>query len=309
MLYDENVTHLQEAVERHRFIRNIRYHRLPDGTLDYAGNRKVWERATEDLIKTPLGPTGAWFAFVPVETGAERTEEIRKRGTILIAHGGGFNWRTGCEAGNAAWYFHRRGFNTAILSYRLQPVPRIDSMRDMQQAIRLLRIRQDEFGISDRIAVMGFSAGGMLAGNCATHFGEEVTDSGLSDRPDAVVIGYGAMSCVSFHRPFPAADYSAAELAFCGRTEEERYYLAPEKNIRPDTPPMFIWQTLSEPGAFGMTLAKSLEDAKVPYELHIFSEGSHGICLADGENDLGENNPHVAHWAELCAEWLHRQNI
>ena len=120
MLYDENVTHLQEAVERHRFIRNIRYHRLPDGTLDYAGNRKVWERATEDLIKTPLGPTGAWFAFVPVETGAERTEEIRKRGTILIAHGGGFNWRTGCEAGNAAWYFHRRGFNTAILSYRLQ---------------------------------------------------------------------------------------------------------------------------------------------------------------------------------------------
>ena len=84
----------------------------------------------------------------------------------------------------------------------------------------------------------------------------------------------------------------------------ERVYLAIEKNVNCDTPPMFIWQTMSDDGRHGMCLAKALQDVGVPYELHIFSQGVHGMAMADGKNDLGLNIPHVAHWGKLCSEWL-----
>lgn len=324
MQYAQNAAALKRAVEEHRFIRNIRYHRREDGALDIEGNLRLWEESMNGFIRTELfEDADSYMVFIP-------SEETGRRGTILIAHGGGFQWRTGCEAGNVAWYFHQQGFNTAILSYRLRPAGRRAGIRDMQQAIRILRSRKEKLGITDAVAVMGFSAGGMLCGNCATHFDEDrrgsasagaeaesaagkgenhPAASSVSDRPDAVVIGYGAMSFVSFPPPFAQTELSEADKAFWGETAAERLYLAPEKNIRPDTPPMFLWQTRSEPGMYAMTLAKALEDAEVPYELHIFPEGSHGLGLADGENDLAERNPHVAHWAELCTEWLRMQGI
>ena len=49
--------------------------------------------------------------------------------------------------------------------------------------------------------------------------------------------------------------------------------------------------------------------AGVPFELHCFPEGVHGLALADGANDLSMDIPHVAHWAQLCAEWLTEQDI
>ena len=85
---------------------------------------------------------------------------------------------------------------------------------------------------------------------------------------------------------------------------QERMYFAIEKNVKADTPPMFIWQTMSDDGRHGMCLAKALQDADVPYELHIFTQGVHGLAMADGHNDLGMDIPHVTHWGELCAEWL-----
>ena len=82
------------------------------------------------------------------------------RSTIIVAHGGGFESRTGCEGMHVAGFFARAGFNAAILTYRLKPYSRRDAMHDMQRAIRLLRARRDELGITDKIAVMGNSGGG-----------------------------------------------------------------------------------------------------------------------------------------------------
>lgn len=128
------------------------------------------------------------------------------RPTLLISHGGGFLWRTGCEGPNVAWFFHRMGYNTAILSYRLRPYSRMAALADIQRAVRLLRAEKDRFGIGDAVVTMGFSAGGMLSGNCATHFDNGCLEAEdpverFSCRPDACVVGYGAMSGVSFPAP------------------------------------------------------------------------------------------------------------
>lgn len=316
-MFKKNIELLRCAVEQHAFLIPVEQHRDENGTINVAKFKKNWEQRMDPFERMPLWEvTPEWdnrdplqrepyLVFIPAPAAQANGE------TILIAHGGGFEIRTGCEGPNAAWHFHQKGYHTAILTYRLRPYSRLHAMADMQRAIRLLRAKRDELGISGRITVMGFSAGGMLAANCATHF--DMGDVSAVDpverqscRPDAAVVAYGALTGVSFPLPF-MMQRSAGDMY--GETMQERLYLAPEKNIRWNSPPFFIWQTLSDDGRYGLNLAHALSDAQIPYELHIFEGAVHGVGIADGENDLGMASPHVARWTQLCDEWLglHRQ--
>ena len=316
-MYENNLEALKKIVEEHAVIRHVSKHRKPDGSFDIEGNRKIWNDALDRLELMQLWEDGApgydpavdplqrepAMAFIPGGKGGG------PRGTVIVAPGGGFETMTGCEGMNVALRFAEAGFNTAVLSYRLKLYTRYDALADMQRAIRLLRSRKDRLGITDRVAVMGFSAGGMLGGNAATHYdagSPEAEDPAEREscRPDAAVIAYGAFAFSTypqgflgfFHNPFV-------------KNREELYYFAPEANITPDTPPMFIWQTNSDDPRHSMALGSALQQAGVEFEMHLFPQGVHGLGLADGENDLGMKIPHVARWAELCAEWLEEHGI
>lgn len=315
-MFEQNYKILEKLVEEKGVIIPVAEHRLPDGTFNLERNLKLWNQAVQrfeqvplweggapgyDAERTPLQPEPS-LIFIPGRNGGE------KRGTILVAHGGGFQSRTGCEGMNAALHFARRGFHTAILTYRLQPYTRYDAMSDMQRAIRLIRFHRQEWGVTERVATMGFSAGGMLSGNCATHF--DRGDPQAADpverescRPDAAVICYGAFAFTAFPSPF-----GMRATPFCS-SREELYDMAPEANVTPDTPPCFIWQTNSDDPRHSFALGSALTAAGVEFELHCFPQGVHGLALADGDNDLGMNIPHVARWAELCAEWLEEHQL
>lgn len=92
-------------------------------------------------------------------------------------------------------------------------------------------------------------------------------------------------------------------------SKEELIYFAPEVNITPQTPPFFIWQTNSDDPRHSFTLGQALTAVGIPFEMHLSPEGVHGLALADGYNDLDMDIPHVARWAQLCAEWLREQKI
>ncbi|NLT14547.1 MAG: alpha/beta hydrolase [Clostridiales bacterium] len=309
MALEHNREVLTQVIFENAVIRHISKHRNADGTLDTAGNMKIWNDAVARFDQIPLWENGApgfeisldplqiepSIIFIPAPDG-------QQRGTVIVAHGGGFAWRTGCEGFHVADYFNHAGFAVAVLTYRLVPFTRRDAMADMQRAIRTLRHRKMELGISDKIAVMGFSAGGMLSGNCATHFdfgelGAEDPVQRQSCRPDACIVGYGAFTSTSFPRPFSPVPVPEETLA-------EEQYLSVERNLTAQTPPFFIWQTNSDDPRLSMNLAWQLQCANIPFELHCFPGGVHGLALADGNNDLGLKLPHVARWAELCAEWL-----
>ncbi len=315
-MYEKNIEVLQDAVKSRSVIRHVSRHRNPDGSMDVEGNLTLWNQGMEPFEKMQLWEKGMtpgydasvtlqpepYLVFIPAPVWSE------VKSTILIAHGGGFLTRTGCEGVNAAWYFHQKGYPTAILCYRLQPYSRLDAMADMQRAVRMIRAHKEELEVDNRVFVMGFSAGAMLCANCGTHFDEgrpehEDVVEHYPDRPDAVVMGYGAFSKVMIPRMF----LEEPEYGIWGRTLAEKIYLAPEKNLSVETPPFFIWQTLSDDGRHGLNLARELSDMEIHYELHIFDEGLHGIAMADGENDLSMDLPHVQHWGELCDEWLRQK--
>ena len=316
-MYQENYVELCKVVEEDAVVINISRHRKPDGSMNRELNLETWNKAVSRFKVTPLWPEGKTpgyddrdplqiepnIIFVP----AQNTD--KKTGTIIVACGGGFSTRTGCEGFNAAKYFNDHGFNTAILTYRLQPYGRKEAMEDMQRAIRLIRSRKDEFNVTDKVVCMGFSAGGMLSGNCATHFDEGNKDAEdvierESCRPDGAVLGYGAFAFAGMTGGFfvdPFADQ--IRNPFFANKEELIYY-SPEVNISRQTPPFFIWQTNSDDPRHSFTLGQALTAVGIPFEMHLFPEGVHGLALADGHNDLAMDIPHVTKWADLCIDWL-----
>ena len=320
-MYEKNYAILKQVCAEKSVIRHVSLHRNSDGTMDIAGNLRIWNEAIARFDQIPLWENGTpgydgrdplqpepSIIFVPAR-GAEGP-----RGTVVVAHGGGFEIRTGCEGMHVAEYFADAGFNTAILTYRIKPYSRYDAMHDMQRAIRLLRARKEELGITDKVADMGFSAGGMLSANCATHF--DAGDPNAADpverescRPDAAVLGYGAFAFCGLPGGFFADPFVDRTMNPFVASKKEMVYFAPEVNITPDTPPFFIWQTNSDDPRHSFTLGQALTAVGIPFEMHLFPEGVHGLALADGNNDLSMNLPHVTRWAELCAEWLTEQGL
>lgn len=321
-MYQSNYETLAAVCAEKSVIRHVSKHRNPDGSFDIDGNLKIWNDAIARFDQIPLWETGApgyddrdprqpqpSIIFVPAQNSPAEA-----CGTVIVAHGGGFESRTGCEGMHVAKWFADAGFNTAILTYRLKPYSRWDAMADMHRAIQLLRARKDELGITDKVAVMGFSAGGMLSANCATHFetgnaeAEDVIER-QSNRPDAAVLGYGAFAFAGLPGGFFVDPFANMTHNPFVASKEELIYFAPEVNITRQTPPFFIWQTNSDDPRHSFTLGRALTAVGIPFEMHLFPEGVHGLALADGDNDLAMNLPHVARWAELCAEWLREQGI
>ena len=311
---------LNQIVEQKAVIRHVSKHRNPDGTMDIAGNLKIWNDAVArfDTIKlwdnTPnfddrdSNQIEPCIIFIPGQNLKE------KHGTIIVACGGGFETRTGCEGFNVAKYFVDKGFNCAILTYRVKPYGRKDAMDDMQRAIRVLRYKKDELNITNKVCCMGFSAGGMLAGNCATHFEYENPDATdpidkLSSRPDLIVMGYGAFCFAGMTGGFFADPFSDHIRNPFFADRKELLYYSPEVNIKPDTPPFFIWQTNSDDPRNSFTMGSALTAMSIPFEMHLFPEGVHGLALADGNNDLGMAIESVAQWANLCVNWLNNQKL
>lgn len=310
---------LTKIVEEKAVIRHVSKHRNPDGSVDIAGNLKLWNDAvnrfetiklwdkTPDFDDRDPNQIEPNIIFVPNQKGL-------KRGTILVACGGGFETRTGCEGFNVAKKFVDEGFNCAILTYRLKPYGRKDAMNDMQRAIRLLRAKKEQLNITDKICCMGFSAGGMLAGNCATHFdyGNRNSDDVIekqSSRPDLIVMGYGAFCFAGMTGGFFADPFSDKIRNPFFADKNELLYYSPEINIKQDTPPFFIWQTNSDDPRNSFTMGSALTAMGIPFEMHLFPEGVHGLALADGNNDLSMDIPSVAQWANLCVNWLNNQNL
>jgi len=311
MEYTSNLTVLKEILDSGEIIWSAEEQAKVKGEEALKANHSIWNRTIVKFKQIPL-----WEEIPNYQAEIDQpapnliffpTSCHTPRGTVIVSHGGGFYMRAGHEGFHTARRFLEFGFNVAVLTYRLLPYTRQDSLHDIQRAIRVLRANKDTLGITDKIAVMGFSAGGMLSGNAATHYDPGNPNAinpvdQYSCRPDAAVICYGAFASSSY----PGRIF---EDPFDPETRKERVFLAFEKNITIDTPPFFIWQTISDDPRHGIALAKELTDYGVPFELHFFPDGHHGVGLADGNNDSNERFPHLEHWSELAGEWLAMQGL
>ncbi len=222
------------------------------------------------------------------------------RGLLLVCAGGAFMYKAYKEGKPVAEYFYDRGYNVAVLDYRVHPYPQSVSCIDGRRAMRVLRSRAAGWSVpADKLAMGGFSAGGMLTGMVATRFdaGDPTAPDSVerfSSRPDAALILYGA---------FGGMDAPQSGLGFDNEKQNRMAQMNNVKNLRHDCPPFFVFQTHRDDPSLAMKWGLECAERGIPFVVHTFRDGAHGGALYDGRFET-EDLPHTARWAELAAEWL-----
>lgn len=218
-----------------------------------------------------------------------RAPEDKANGcAVVICPGGGYHilaWNL--EGTEIAEWLNSIGVTAVLLKYRVprrdKDQPHVAPLQDAQRAIRLTRENAEAWGIdTERIGVLGFSAGGHLTVMTGTHWDqpayEKVDDADdWSCRPDFLVPIYAA---------------------YLG-DKEDPYTLSPLVRVTDKTPPTFMAVTLDDKhrGAHAALLLVELKKAGVPAELHVFTAGGHGYGLRPSDNP-------VCTWPKRCEEWM-----
>ncbi len=226
-----------------------------------------------------------------------------KRGTVLVLPGGGYRARASEREGmKVAEKFQELGFNAAVLEYRVAPARYPAPQRDVLRAIKLLRANASRWGIDpDHIAVLGFSAGGHLAG-CAGVLHDQIEvkvgdeADAVSARPDAMILCYPVISLADdfAHRG------SGQNLLGENATPENLKKLSLQHLVNEKTPPVFLWHTATDsgvPAQNSIVFAQSMWAQKKTAELHIFTIGNHG-------QDLAKKLPTAWQWPQMAARFL-----
>lgn len=240
----------------------------------------------------------------------DETEAVPNRAPrpcVIVCPGGGYEFLSPREADPVALEFFAKGFQVFLLYYGvLEDAKDLRPLRQISDTVAFVRRNAAKYNTApDKIAVMGFSAGGHLCASLGVRWDSPELKAltgelnGLN-RPDAMVLCYPVISSGEFaHRG------SIDRLTgFSGKKEDEEFFSL-EKNVTDKAPPAFLWHTVNDtcvPVENALLLATALQKAHVPFEMHIFPEGTHGLSMCSRE--VGTENKRCADWVPLCEKWL-----
>ncbi len=228
------------------------------------------------------------------------------RAAVIVCPGGGYGRRAAHEGEPVALWLNSLGISAFVLHYRVAPHRHPLPLQDAQRAIRTVRHRAEEWRIDPkRIGILGFSAGGHLASTAGTLFdagNEEAADpiERYSSRPDLIVLCYPVIT-------FGDSGHVGSKFNLLGEPADEDLAaaLSTHTRVTDHTPPAFLWHTADDaavPVENSLLFAGALSRHQVPFELHVFESGRHGLGLA-------EEHPEAKAWPALCGTWLRKQNF
>ncbi|XHR28220.1 MAG: alpha/beta hydrolase [Chthoniobacteraceae bacterium] len=248
------------------------------------------------------GATGICLTDIPRLT-PYLPEPAHATGTsIVVLPGGGYGSLADHEGEGYAHWLAEQGIAAFVLQYRLassgyrHPV----MLQDAARALRTVRAKAECWGVDpQRIGIMGSSAGGHLASTLLTHFDAGDLKSAdpierVSSRPDFGILCYAVITMME-----RTHGGSRDNLLGENPSPELLELLSNEKQVTPQTPPCFVWHTGEDgsvPVENSIDFARALRANGVPFDLHIFQKGPHGIGLVDPAS------PHP--WAADCLFWL-----
>ena len=266
----------------------------------------------------------------------------KKRPAVLICPGGAYLYCSDREAEPVALRFAAMGYHAFVLRYStysgesfyLHTNPDMPvnpnsvfpaAMRDIGKAFLTINNHADEWLVEmEKIAICGFSAG---AHNCAMYsvywqdpiIADFFNESPIKFKPAASILAYGIGD---YHLAGRGSSQlkdqrlsTAASIAFLGTnspTPEMLDTISPSFHVSENTPPTFLWTTATDelvPAENTLCMASSLAKAGVPFEVHIFEEGKHGLSLADQTTASSKMqlDADAAKWIGLVESWLKKR--
>lgn len=264
----------------------------------------------------PLWPNGAPGAHgtnatdIPTITPYLPAATNTTGAAMVICPGGGYEHLAPHEGHDYALWLNQHGVTCFVLKYRLglngyhYPA----EFQDVTRAMRWVRAHAGDYKIDPkRIGIMGSSAGGHLASMLLTHFdsGNPNSDDPIereSSRPDIGILCYAVITMGKY-------THQGSKENLLGKNPSPKLvkFLSSELQVKTNTPPCFIWCTYEDktvPMENSLMFAEALRKNHVPFALHIFENGGHGMGLKD--------KPPFAHphpWANDCLFWLKEQDF
>ena len=254
----------------------------------------------------------AAYGFVPFMISYIHEDKQIRPGMVVVP-GGAYRGVSPSEGHIVAEEFYRAGYNVFVLVYTVNPVDeplKLQPLNDISRAVRMVRSRAEELHIdSSHIAVCGFSAGGHLAASLCVHYSDiedkDPVYGAFSNRPDAAILSYPVITSGTY-------THGESMIALLGEEadEEELEYMSLEKHVTKDTPPCFLWQTVTDeavPVENSYLFAMACRREGVPFAHHVFSDGVHGLSLATEqwlERDFG--HPYTMEQIKLLTDAVMR---
>jgi acetyl esterase/lipase len=252
----------------------------------------LWPEKAPGALGTSSNDIPTLTVYLPAEgkaTGA----------AMVICPGGGYGGLAQHEGRDYAIWLADHGVSGFVLKYRLgshgyrHPI----MLDDAARAVRTVRAQAAKWKIdSKRVGIMGSSAGGHLASTLLTHFdagnpnaSDEIDRE--SSRPDVGILCYAVIT-------LGEKTHQGSKKNLLGENPPEDLVklLSNELQVTGDTPPTFLWHTAEDtavPAENSLMFAMALQKNGVPYDLHIYEKGRHGMGLANGHP-----------WTEECLRWL-----
>lgn len=252
----------------------------------------------------------------------------KKRPLIIVCPGGGYAFTSDREAEPIALKFNSIGLHAVVLWYtvydQVKNVPR-NALVEAAACVKYIREHSEEWLVDhDQIIICGFSAGGHLALSLAVKWNQSWLSETLHTTSDQLkvnlcILGYPATMA---EKVFDEDDFGfGSTLLKEPNTANERFYGVKQPTekeladytllnfVSEATPPMFIWHTYEDVLVdvnHSLMLGVKLREHHVPFEMHIFEKGEHGLGLCDRTTarKASHHNDHVIHWFDLCEEWM-----
>jgi acetyl esterase/lipase len=221
---------------------------------------------------------------------------------VIVLPGGGYGGLAPHEGAPVAQWLNTLGITAFVLRYRVAPHRHPTPFNDVTRGMRIVRSEAKSLGIDpNKIGILGFSAGGHLASTISTHFDAGNPESPdpverASNRPDLSILLYPVItfSDTTTHSG------SRSNLLGPNPPAELVELLSNEKQVTAQTPPAFLFHTVDDgavPVENSILYAQGLRRHGIPFEMHLYETGRHGVGLA-------QDNPVLRSWPALCAVWL-----
>ncbi len=265
----------------------------------------------------PLWPEGAPGALgkedkdIPTLTPYLPDPAKSTGAAIVICPGGGYAHLAPHEGADYARFLNESGIAGFVLKYRLASggYHHPAMLQDAARALRTVRARAGDWKVDPkRIGIMGSSAGGHLASTLLTHFDEGKPDAAdpierQSSRPDLGILCYAVITMGQF-------THQGSKQNLLGKDPSPELVrdLSNELQVTKATPPCFIWHTYEDtavPVENSLQFAEALRRAGVPFDLHIYQKGQHGLGLGTRDWNPAKRHP----WTRDCVFWLQVQGF
>lgn len=290
-------------------------------------------------FKKEIGENGAKATFYLQEPNKE-IDINRKFPVLIIVPGGAYMWTSWREEEPIALEFLSKGFSCVVAEYATEgldfykenqdyskePVSAFPNpLVDLSKIIAYVKEHAEEWSLdSESINVIGFSAGGNLTAQLGVYWNTDwlenlVNKSRKSYQPNSICLAYGAPHMAKevekdhYKQTKSFGGHKLIDYATLGTDQSlERIQMVNMiDKVTKDVPPTFIWHTMEDPYvpvASALRFASQLEEEMVPFELHIFQKGKHGLALADlrtdSKKDRSQSNKQASSWKRLYLGWL-----